>query len=68
MVTVGFAVVNFVPAKIVLPTLCFCRQLQTESYAIVNGSYVPTGDTKQSSKVEVLQLLVCQFLVGKISF
>lgn len=45
-------VVNFVPAKIVLPTLCFCRQLQTESYAIVNGSYVPTGDTKQSSKVE----------------
>ncbi|KAL1568091.1 nucleolar GTP-binding protein 1 isoform X1 [Salvia divinorum] len=43
---------KFVPAKFLLPTMCFCQQLQTQSYEIVKGSYVPAGDTKQASKVE----------------
>ncbi|KAH6798310.1 P-loop containing nucleoside triphosphate hydrolases superfamily protein [Perilla frutescens var. frutescens] len=52
MLPAGFAVVNFFPAKNVLPTMCFCRQLQTTTYEIVNGSYVPIGDAKQASEVE----------------
>ncbi|KAL3621713.1 hypothetical protein CASFOL_034373 [Castilleja foliolosa] len=44
--------VNFQPKKFMHPTLCFCQQIQTTAYEIVNGSYVPTGDTKQASKAK----------------
>ncbi|KAL8549225.1 hypothetical protein ACS0TY_008175 [Phlomoides rotata] len=40
--------VNFRPPKI----MCFCQQLQTTAYEIVNGSYVPSGDTEQVNKVQ----------------
>lgn len=52
----AFAVAKFVPAKFLLPTMCFCQQLQTQTYEIVKGSYVPAGDTKQATKVEVLRI------------
>ncbi|KAI3462113.1 hypothetical protein Pfo_018776 [Paulownia fortunei] len=44
--------VNFLPPKFMHPTVCFCQQMQTTAYEIVNGSYVPTGDTKQASKIK----------------
>ncbi|CAA0821016.1 P-loop containing nucleoside triphosphate hydrolases superfamily protein [Striga hermonthica] len=40
---------KFVPQKFIHPTLCFCQQMQTTAYEIVNGSYVPAVDTNQSS-------------------
>ncbi|PIN09980.1 hypothetical protein CDL12_17438 [Handroanthus impetiginosus] len=44
--------VNFAPQKIMHPSVCFCQQMQTATYEIVNGSYVPAGDPKQASKVK----------------
>ncbi|KAK4414330.1 Nucleolar GTP-binding protein 1 [Sesamum alatum] len=44
--------VNLVPSKVMHPTLCFCQQLQTTAYEIVNGSYVPVKDTKQAPIVK----------------
>ncbi|GER47143.1 nucleolar GTP-binding protein [Striga asiatica] len=41
---------KLVPQKFIHPTLCFCQQMQTTAYEIVNGSYVPAGDTNQSSR------------------
>ncbi|KAK6154182.1 hypothetical protein DH2020_013821 [Rehmannia glutinosa] len=48
----GFVAAEFLPQKVTHPTLCFCQQIQTTAYEIVNGSYVPTGDSKQASKTK----------------
>ncbi|PSS10087.1 Nucleolar GTP-binding protein [Actinidia chinensis var. chinensis] len=37
-----------VPGTDFYPALCFCRNMQTATYAIVNGSYLPTAETKQN--------------------
>ncbi|KAI3892057.1 hypothetical protein MKX03_030891 [Papaver bracteatum] len=33
-------------------TVCFCRKMQTQTYEIVNGSYVPVAENKQESPEE----------------
>ncbi|RZC69307.1 hypothetical protein C5167_034139 [Papaver somniferum] len=33
-------------------TVCFCRKMQTQTYEIVNGSYVPVAENKQESPAE----------------
>ncbi|EYU39318.1 hypothetical protein MIMGU_mgv1a007050mg [Erythranthe guttata] len=35
------------------PSVCFCKQMQTTAYEVVNGSYVPIRDTKQPINVNV---------------
>ncbi|XP_051150205.1 nucleolar GTP-binding protein 1 isoform X2 [Andrographis paniculata] len=38
------------------PTLCFCRQIQTTTYEVVNGSYVPNRDTQPSKDGKITPL------------
>ncbi|KAL7094475.1 hypothetical protein ACP275_11G105700 [Erythranthe tilingii] len=44
---------NSVSPKITRPSVCFCKQMQTTAYEVVNGSYVPIRDTKQPINVNV---------------
>ncbi|KAL9152334.1 hypothetical protein ABFS82_11G115800 [Erythranthe guttata] len=44
---------NSVSPKIMRPSVCFCKQMQTTAYEVVNGSYVPIRDTKQPINVNV---------------
>ncbi|XP_057513467.1 uncharacterized protein LOC130795413 isoform X1 [Actinidia eriantha] len=37
-----------VPGTDFYPALCFCKNMQTATYEIVNGSYLPTAETKQN--------------------
>ncbi|XP_059633784.1 uncharacterized protein LOC132276393 isoform X2 [Cornus florida] len=39
-----------VPGTEIYPTLCFCKEVQTTAYEVVNGSYVPAAQTKQQNK------------------
>ncbi|KAK6119997.1 hypothetical protein DH2020_046237 [Rehmannia glutinosa] len=48
----GFVASELLPQRVMHPNLCFCQQIQTTAYEIVNGSYVPTADTKQASKTK----------------
>ncbi|KAL2514075.1 P-loop containing nucleoside triphosphate hydrolase superfamily protein [Forsythia ovata] len=41
-----------VPKKIMYPTFCFCKQMQTTVYENVRGSYISTVVTKQTSKIK----------------
>ncbi|XP_061997713.1 nucleolar GTP-binding protein 1 isoform X2 [Rosa rugosa] len=41
-----------IPSARSYPGLCFCKGLQTSTYEVVKGSYVPTSQIKQESKTE----------------
>ncbi|XP_024192190.1 nucleolar GTP-binding protein 1 isoform X2 [Rosa chinensis] len=41
-----------IPSARSYPGLCFCKGLQTSTYEVVRGSYVPTSQIKQESKIE----------------
>ena len=49
-----------VPGTDFYPALCFCRNMQTATYEIVNGSYVPTAETKQN-KIKVLRVVIVSY-------
>ncbi|KAI4305313.1 hypothetical protein L6164_028685 [Bauhinia variegata] len=34
------------------PVMCLCNNIQTNSYEVANGSYVPTGQTKENNTKE----------------
>ncbi|CAI9764704.1 unnamed protein product [Fraxinus pennsylvanica] len=42
----------FVPKKIMYPTFCFCKQMQTTVYENVHGGYITTVVTKQTREVK----------------
>ncbi|KAL7135515.1 hypothetical protein ABFS83_11G102200 [Erythranthe nasuta] len=44
---------NSVSPKIMRPGVCFCKQMQTTAYEVVNGSYVPIRDAKLPINVNV---------------
>nr|GMD29768.1 nucleolar GTP-binding protein 1 [Ipomoea batatas] len=41
-----------VPGRVLHPMTCLCKQVQTTAYEIVNGSYVPSQDSKLDSNKE----------------
>ncbi|XP_019159405.1 PREDICTED: nucleolar GTP-binding protein 1 [Ipomoea nil] len=42
-----------VPGRVMHPMTCLCKQVQTTAYEIVNGSYIPSHDSKlDSDKVQ----------------
>ncbi|XP_059454350.1 uncharacterized protein LOC132184648 [Corylus avellana] len=41
-----------IPGWKIYPTLYFCKSLQTTTYEVVNGSYVPTTQTKQEKETK----------------
>ncbi|CAI9764705.1 unnamed protein product [Fraxinus pennsylvanica] len=41
-----------VPKKIIYPTFCFCKQMQTTVYENVHGGYITTVVTKQTREVK----------------
>ncbi|KAK9273636.1 hypothetical protein L1049_018446 [Liquidambar formosana] len=41
------------PGTEVYPTLCFCKRIQTATYEIVDGSYIPATQSKQNNKEAV---------------
>ncbi|VFQ84276.1 unnamed protein product [Cuscuta campestris] len=38
--------------RVMQPMACLCKQVQTSAYGIVNGSYIPTQESKQDNKVK----------------
>lgn len=40
-----------VPVRVMYPMSCFCKQMQTTTYAIVKGSYVSNPQNQQENKV-----------------
>ncbi|KAI5647569.1 hypothetical protein M9H77_33574 [Catharanthus roseus] len=40
------------PKLAVNPTLCSCKHMQTTTYEVVQGSYVPTSDAKQQNSIK----------------
>ncbi|KAB8653876.1 hypothetical protein FH972_026172 [Carpinus fangiana] len=46
-----------IPGWKIYPTLYFCKSLQTTTYEVVNGSYVPTTQTKQEKETKALPIL-----------
>ncbi|KAG2669069.1 hypothetical protein I3843_14G017200 [Carya illinoinensis] len=43
---------NVIPVWKLYPTLCFCKTVQTTTYEVVNGSYVPSTQTKQEKEMK----------------
>lgn len=41
-----------IPGWKLYPTLYFCKSVQTTTYEVVNGSYVPTAQTKQEKETK----------------
>ncbi|KAG5580374.1 hypothetical protein H5410_051001, partial [Solanum commersonii] len=39
-----------VPVRVMYPMSCFCKQMQTTTYAIVKGSYVSNPQNQQENK------------------
>jgi hypothetical protein len=52
-----------IPAWKLYPTLYFCKSLQTTTYEVVNGSYVPTSQTKQEKETKVFLGMIIVYLV-----
>lgn len=55
------------PKLAVNPTLCSCKHMQTTTYEVVQGSYVPTSDAKQQNSIKVVPLQEI-FLYTKMNF
>jgi hypothetical protein len=52
-----------IPAWKLYPTLYFCKSLQTTTYEVVNGSYVPASQTKQEKETKVFLGMIIVYLV-----
>ena len=37
----------------IYPNQCFCRSIQTETYNVVRGSYIPKTETKDQNEAKV---------------
>lgn len=50
----------------IYPNQCFCRSVQTETYNVVNGSYIPKTETKDENEAKVCGSVVSSVLVGEL--
>lgn len=44
---------HLIPSARGYPVLCFCKEIQTITYEVVKGSYVPSPVVKPESKAKV---------------
>lgn len=45
----------------IYPNQCFCRSIQTETYNVVRGSYIPKTETKNQNEAKVFDSFVIYF-------
>ncbi|XP_022980283.1 nucleolar GTP-binding protein 1 isoform X2 [Cucurbita maxima] len=49
---VSYAGMHVIKSSRIYPTQCFHRSIQTETYNVVNGSYIPKTETKDENEVK----------------